>query len=135
MIKTTAVYPLRLSYMGVFATPHDCNTIAAPVPPVQATIPATGSYTYLLDPNLDASCAPITEVVLSGTANLPAFMSFNATTKILTVTPGPTDFGTFILDVSVKTIYDGMAPSLKVNSYVLTIYKPEIGSGTIPNQT
>ena len=62
-------------------------------------------------------------------------MSFNATTKILMVTPGPTDFGTFILDVSVKTIYDGMAPSLKVNSHVLTIYKTEIGSGTIQNQT
>ena len=62
-------------------------------------------------------------------------MSYNAITKTLTVTPGPTDFGTFILDVSVSTIYDGMAPSLKVNSHVLTIYRTEIGSGTIANQT
>ena len=117
-----------------FASPYDCNTIAAPVPPVQATIPATGSYTYSLDPNLDASCAPITSVVLQGTSSLPVFMIFDATSKNLTVTPGPNDYGTFIIDVSVKTIYDGMAPSLKVNSHVLTIYRIEIGSGAITNQ-
>ena len=62
-------------------------------------------------------------------------MSFNASLKILTVNLGPNDNGTFILDVSVKTIYDGMAPSLKVNSHLLTIYKIQIGLGTITDQT
>jgi hypothetical protein len=64
---------------------------------------------------------------------VPAFMSFNETSKILTVTPGPINFGTYILDVSVKTIYDGMTPSLKLNSHLLTIYRTEIGSGTVAN--
>ena len=61
-------------------------------------------------------------------------MSFNATTKILTVTPGPNDFGTFILNVSVKTIYDGMARQSLTITKVLTIYRTEIGSGTVANQ-
>jgi hypothetical protein len=38
-------------------------------------------------------------------------MSFNTANNVLTVTPGPTNFGTFILDFTVKTIYDGMAAS------------------------
>ena len=38
-------------------------------------------------------------------------MSFNAATNNLTVNPGPNDFGTFTLDFTVKTKYDGMAPS------------------------
>jgi hypothetical protein len=38
-------------------------------------------------------------------------MDFNLQTNILTVTPGPTDIGTFNLDFSVKTLFDGMAPS------------------------
>jgi hypothetical protein len=62
-------------------------------------------------------------------------MSFNAQTNFLTVTPVTTDFGTFNLDVSVKTIYDGMAPSVKINSYLLTIYRLEIGSGAILDQS
>jgi hypothetical protein len=61
-------------------------------------------------------------------------MSFNPTSKILTVKPGPIDIGTFILEVSVKTIYDGMAPSLKVKLHVLKIYRLEIGSGAIIDQ-
>jgi hypothetical protein len=32
---------------------------------------------------------------LSGTSSLPAFMSFNISTKNLTLTPEATDFGTF----------------------------------------
>jgi hypothetical protein len=38
-------------------------------------------------------------------------MSFDHTQKILAVNPGKTDIGTFILDFSINSIYDGMAPS------------------------
>ena len=63
-------------------------------------------------------------------------MSFNAATNILTVTPGPTDFGTYTLDFSVKTVFDGMAPSQNYTlTKVLKIYKLNIGSGTILDQT
>ena len=70
-------------------------------------------------------------VVLQGTSSLPNFMNFDATAKILTVTPGTADHGSYTLSISYLTIFDGMAPSLKLKSYGLSIYRLEIGSGTI----
>jgi hypothetical protein len=52
-------------------------------------------------------------------------MSFNAVTNALTVNPALSDIGTFTLDFTVKTVYDGMAPSQSAtNSKVLTILHP-----------
>ena len=72
---------------------------------------------------------------MQGTSSLPAFMSFNSITNNLTVTPGVADFGLYTLQITYTSDYDGMNPSLKANSHVLTIYRTEIGSGTILNQT
>ena len=62
-------------------------------------------------------------------------MIYNAATKSLTVTPGAADFGSYALEISYSTIFDGLAPSLKSQSFVFIIYKLEIGSGTILDQT
>jgi hypothetical protein len=38
-------------------------------------------------------------------------MDYDTATNVLTVTPGPTNFGIFTLNFTVKTKYDGIAPS------------------------
>jgi hypothetical protein len=38
-------------------------------------------------------------------------MSFNSTNNTLMVTPGPTDFGAFTIEIKVKTFFDGLAAS------------------------
>ena len=62
-------------------------------------------------------------------------MSFDAVTKNLTVNPGLGDFGSYILDVSFSSDYDGFDPStlVKTKSHAITIYRLEIGSGKITN--
>ena len=60
-------------------------------------------------------------------------MSFDASTKILTVSPGALDFGSYTLNVSYSTTFDGLAPGSKVYSPIFTIYRLEIGAGTITN--
>ena len=54
-------------------------------------------------------------------------MSYNTTTKNLTVTPGAADIGSYTLEISYSTIFDGMAPSAKVQSFVFVVYTLEIG--------
>ena len=58
---------------------------------------------------------------------MPAFMSYNTTTKNLTVMPGAADIGSYTLEISYSTIFDGMAPSAKVQSFVFVVYTLEIG--------
>ena len=38
-------------------------------------------------------------------------MSFNSQNNVLTVTPGPTNFGVFTIEFKVKTLFDGLAAS------------------------
>ncbi len=75
------------------------------------TIFIGSNHTYSLVNVLNAACIDYVSVISSGSFGLPAFMSFNTTTNILSVSPTPTDFGTFTLDFKVKTLYDGLAAS------------------------
>ena len=128
IIRTTAFYPLILGYVGVFASLFDCNKIILP-----SKIQFSSSQSY---PIVEALCNPIiTAVVVHSTSSLPAFMNFDAVTKTLTVNPGIADIGSYTLDVSYTSDYDGMSASSKLKSHVVTIYRVEIGSGTITNQS
>ena len=62
-------------------------------------------------------------------------MSYNQAAKSLIVTPGVADVGSYTLEISYSTIFDGLAPSLKSQSLIFKVYRLEIGSGTIFDQT
>ena len=115
MIRTTAIAPLKLSYMGVFATTIDCIKMPA-------TIPVGSSLSYSI---LDETCNPtLLNLVLQGTSALPSIMSFNASTNSLTVTPRVADIGPYTLFATFSRITDGIDPSSAYNlkSHVITIY-------------
>jgi hypothetical protein len=38
-------------------------------------------------------------------------MSFNSQNNLLTLTPGPTDFGSFTIEFKAKNFFDGLAAS------------------------
>ena len=106
MIRTTATAPLKLGYMGVFATTIDCIKMPA-------TIPVGSSLSYLI---LDETCNPtLLDLVLQGNSGLPSFMSFKAITNSLTVTPVSADIGTYTLDATFSRITDGIDPSSAYN--------------------
>ena len=126
MIRTTATAPLKLGYMGVFATSIDCIKLPA-------TIPVGSSLSYSI---LDETCNPtLLNLVLQGSSGLPSFMSFNISTNILTVTPETADIDLYTLDASFSRITDGidLSSTYNLKSHLITIYRLEIGSGTISN--
>ena len=90
IIRTTDTDFLELGFVAVFAKPFDCNLV----------------NTFTVD-----GLPGTIWVSLQGTTGLPAFISFNKETNNLNVTPGSSDFGTFMLDFTVKTHFDGLAPT------------------------
>ena len=117
IIRTTATNPLVLGYVGVFATLYDCKKI---ILPTEIQVGSSQSY-----PIVDALCNPIiTSMVLQGTSSLPTFMSFDAAKKNLTVTPGVADIGSYTLDITFTSDYDGLDLStfVKIKSHVITIF-------------
>ncbi len=112
IIRTTNTAPLNLAYVATFATLYDCNipntfTVAS----LPQTIFVGSTHTYALVNSMNEACIDYVSVVLQGTTSLPAFMSFNALTNVLTATTGLSNFGIFTLNFTVKTKYDGIAPS------------------------
>jgi hypothetical protein len=101
-----------LGYVGVFATDYDCNqTNTVTVASLPETIFVASTHTYTVENTLNLSCIESITVIKLGLAGLPTFMNFSPATNRLTVTPELTDFGTFTLQFTVKTFYDGLAAS------------------------
>lgn len=111
--------------MATFATPFDCSlTNTFTVASLPQTIFIGSTHTYSLVNSLNAACIDNVSVVLQGTTGLPTFMSFNSATNNLSVNPGLTNFGTFTLEFTVKTVYDGMASSQSLTvTKILTVSK------------
>lgn len=115
IIRTTSTSLLTLGYVGVFATSYDCSNMDTVTNlPANTWISSTKTFSFN---NMNSACSLTVSIVLAGTSSLPAFMLFNVSTKILTVSPGASDFGSYSLTASYKTIYDGMEPSLKSRNY------------------
>ena len=112
IIRTTDTDFLELGFVAVFAKPFDCNLVNTfTVDGLPDTIWVGSNHTYVLVNSLIANCIDYVTVSLQGTTGLPAFISFNKETNNLNVTPGSSDFGTFMLDFTVKTHFDGLAPT------------------------
>ena len=57
IIKTTATAALKLGFVGVFATPYDCNLInTVTVASLPETIFVESTHTYTVVNSLNASC-------------------------------------------------------------------------------
>ena len=86
IIRTTGAKPLVLGYVAVFASLYDCKKI---ILPTRIQVGSRQSYQIV-----DVLCNPIiTAVVLQGLSSLPGFMSFDAVSMTLTVTPEVSDIG------------------------------------------